>query len=147
LTLPHWSLSVLAFIKQNAIAIGFSVWEYWLGKTKKLAANSSWELIENIGAWVIRRYFRKGKSNMEKDVKLGTVGDVDLKLEKGIATISISAAVPGDAGIEGGAFVKCDAEKLLGKLFAEIEAKSPAGAVPIEETVKAIIIQAVKAIG
>lgn len=83
---------------------------------------------------------------MEKQIVLGSVGELDLALSGGVLTIKEVAAVPGDAGVSEQAGVQVDAAKLLEKLGKLIEAKSPAGAVPVEELVLSGLITAVKAI-
>jgi len=83
---------------------------------------------------------------MERDIELGKVGALEIKFDEGVASVSISAAVPGEVGIEGGAFVKCSSVTLIEKLFEAIEKKLPDHMDPIAETVKVIIINAVKAI-
>lgn len=82
---------------------------------------------------------------MEKDVKVGDFGDFDLKLSGGKASLVLNAVVPG-AALTVGASAVVDAAVLIDKLFAEIEAKSPAGIAPIEETVKMIVKNAVLAL-
>lgn len=132
----------------------YSVWEYYLGKTHKIAATSTLDVIFSLCS----KLFRKGKINMsdeqvqetvaqpDKTIDLGTVGKLELDFSEGVATVSVSAAVPGSVGVEGGAFIKCDAEQLINKLFEVIEKKSSPGAVAIEEGVKEILVSAVKAI-
>jgi hypothetical protein len=46
-------------IEHFALLFAYSVWEYWLGKTEKLAAASTWELVYH----GLRRLFRKEKKN------------------------------------------------------------------------------------
>lgn len=142
------------FIKQLACVFAFAVWEYWLGKTKKLAAASTLELI-------LRKVFFKPKkeelamqneiqpamsAQPDKEIKLGEIGEIEIDFTSGLAMISLSAKVPGNIGIEGGAFIKCDAEQLINKLFEAIEKKLPDSVDPLAETVKMVIIGAVKAI-
>lgn len=83
---------------------------------------------------------------MEKDIALGSVGKVAIAFSEGLASVSLSVAVPGQVGISGGASVSCDSVALMDALFVAIESKLPVGADPIAETVKAILIEAVKAI-
>lgn len=86
---------------------------------------------------------------MEKDIKLGDVGAVSLVISGGKASISIQAqesAVGGAVQLQAQASAVVGADVLVGMLFDEIEKKSPAGVVPIEESVKAIVLAAVKAI-
>lgn len=165
------------YIKSAVGFVAFSAWEYWLGRTKKFAANSTIELVNHLVTAFFKRcrISKKEKIQMEdaipeagapeaakemkaaeaapaaemavdKEIKLGSIGKVELDFSHGKAHISISAVAPGDLGVEGGSFVKCDAEKLIVALFAAIEAKSPPGAVMIEEVVKNLVITAVKAI-
>lgn len=81
-----------------------------------------------------------------KELTQGPVGDVKLTLEGGKARIEAAGAVPGDSGITAGAFIECDANKLLDKIFSEVEKKSPAGLAPIEEGVKEMLKKAVSSI-
>lgn len=86
---------------------------------------------------------------MEKDIGLGSVGGVKLSFSGGKATVSVSAS---ESVLEGAVVVQASASgvvsaaALIDMLFAEIEAKSPVGVVAIEETVKAIVKNAVLAI-
>lgn len=86
---------------------------------------------------------------MEKDVALGKVGGLKLSLAAGKATLDLSAqesVLDGAVMAQASMSVVVGADMLVDMLFAEIEAKSPAGVKPIEETVKAIVKQAVVAI-
>lgn len=83
---------------------------------------------------------------MEKDIKLGALGDLDVKLEAGVLSISVVAAVPGDLGVSAGAQIKCDSQVLLDKIFAAIEAKASPGVAVIEESVKGLIKKAAAAL-
>lgn len=86
---------------------------------------------------------------MEKDLALGTVGGLKLSLGGGKAVVELSAqesVLDGAIVAKASASVVVGADVLVELLFKEIEAKSPAGIVPIEETVKAIIKQAVMAL-
>lgn len=83
---------------------------------------------------------------MEKDVALGHVGGLKLALSGGKATLEISAkeaVLEGAVTAQASASIVVGADVLLDMLWAEIEAKSPAGIKPIEETVKMIVKQAV----
>lgn len=82
---------------------------------------------------------------MEKDVALGSVGSLDLSISGGKASVVLAAAVP-QAALSANVSVVMDASALVDKLFAAIEAASPAGAVPIEEGVKNILKAAVAAL-
>lgn len=120
-------------MKHIYLFFGFSLWEAWLGKTKKIVANSSWELI----FWVFKRLFM-GNKTMEKELVQGSKGDVKLTISAGKIRIEASGKLE-SAGGSAGAFIEEDAGALLDKIFAAIEAKSPAGAVPIEEGVKTML--------
>lgn len=78
---------------------------------------------------------------MEQDVKLGTAGDLDIKLVAGKASLTLTLPAA-----ETSVTVATDASALVAKLFAAIEAASPAGAQPIEEGVKAVVLAAVAAL-
>lgn len=90
-------------------------------------------------------WFLKGRKNMEQDVKLGSVGDLDLKLSGGKASLMLSAALPA-AAASASVGVVIDAGVLVDKLFAAVEAASPPGVAPIEESVKAVVKAAVMAL-
>lgn len=82
---------------------------------------------------------------MEKDIKLGTIGDLDISLSGGKASVTLKAesSVPGMAlTAQASMVVTMDAAALADKLFAAIEKASPPGAVPIEEGVKMIVKEA-----
>lgn len=86
---------------------------------------------------------------MDQDVKLGEVGDIKIELAGGKAVISIEVKkglLEGGIALQAGASAIIESSALVDLLFAAIEAKSPAGIVPIEETVKAIVKNAVMAI-
>jgi hypothetical protein len=44
----------------------FSLWEYWLGKTKRFVANSTWEAI----FWVLKRLYRQWKGIKDENSSL-----------------------------------------------------------------------------
>lgn len=86
---------------------------------------------------------------MEKDVKIGNVGDLDLSISGGKALVKVSVGAESAAAglaVKAELSASLDAGALVDKLFAAIEAASPAGAVPIEEGVKAIVKAAVLAV-
>lgn len=86
---------------------------------------------------------------MEKAIKLGTVGSIDLKFAGGNASISIVAndsVLGGAVSLASTTTATISGAELIDLLFKEIESKSPAGAIPIEETVKDLIKSAVAAI-
>lgn len=69
---------------------------------------------------------------MEKDVKLGSVGDVDVKLEGGVASAQVSAS-EADGALKEGVVVSGDLGALVDKIKAYVESKSPAALQPAEE--------------
>ncbi len=74
---------------------------------------------------------------MEKDIKLGEFGDLDIKLDKGKITIAAQGAVTGAAlSIQAG--VVMDVGVLVDKLEALVEEKYPLG-MPIEKAVFAVL--------
>lgn len=79
---------------------------------------------------------------MDKDVKLGNLGDLDISIVDGKAILKLSASadIP-EAALSAKAevVVTMDGAALLDKMFAAIEKASPPGAVAIEEGVKAIV--------
>lgn len=86
---------------------------------------------------------------MEKDIALGSVAEFKLNLEKGKVVISLGASksvLDDVVSFESLNTAKMDGAAFLDLLFKEIEAKSPAGVVPIEETVKSLLKSAVMAI-
>lgn len=82
---------------------------------------------------------------MEDKIALGSVGSLDLSFAGGKAQISVTAAY-GPAGASASLSITEDATGLVNLIFSAIEKASPAGAVPIEETVKQLILAAVTAI-
>lgn len=84
-----------------------------------------------------------------KDIKLGSVGDLKIELTSGKAKLTITAgasALGGSAKVKADVSAEVDSSVLLDLLFAEIEAKSPAGVKALEELVKMGIKAAVAAI-
>lgn len=153
-------LSVKTYTSHVILGAILLSWEAWLGSTKKVLANSTLALLRQIAIFIlsfILGRLTKGKVNfmeeksvvaplMEKVIPIGEIGKLDIDFSAGIAKVSIEAKAPGDVGISGGAFVVCDAEMLINKLFVAIESKLPDNVDPIAETVKMIIVQAVKSI-
>lgn len=80
---------------------------------------------------------------MEKDIALGAYLDLELAIHSGVASLGLKTTTAGP--ISANLAVSLDAEALVDKLFAAIEAALPAGAVPIEESVKLLVKNAVKA--
>lgn len=87
---------------------------------------------------------------MEKDIAIaGDLGALKLSLEGGKALVQIGVkedVLEGAIKLQASASALVDASVLIDLLFAEIEKKSPAGAVAIEEAVKMILKNAVMAI-
>ncbi len=81
---------------------------------------------------------------MEKDIQLGSVGDLELKLSGGKATLTVKAAVPG-AALTAGLVIEMDASVLVDKLFDAIETALPAGK-PVEEAIKMAVKAALSSI-
>lgn len=171
MTLSGLAQIILPYIDEIVCAFAFSVWEYWLGRTKLTPANSSLGLVGllvNTAVQLFKERLKKGMKKMEnqvsapeaavpaaasevavpvqpdKEVKLGDVGELELDFHKGMVTIAISAKVPGEVGVEGGAFVKMDSEKMIKKLLEAIQKKLPAGAAPVADTVGGLLIAALK---
>lgn len=69
---------------------------------------------------------------MEKDIQLGSVGDLDLSLVGGKVKVAVSVKIDG-AATEAGASVVVDGAVLIDKLKALVESKSPAALQGIEE--------------
>lgn len=83
---------------------------------------------------------------MEQDIKLGSVGDLDISFAGGKASVKVSVAAALEAAglaVSGDVVVSLDASALVDKLFAAIEKASPAGVVPFEEGAKAALKDAV----
>ena len=81
---------------------------------------------------------------LEKDVKLGSVGDLKLDFAAGKATLTVSAAVLSGAG-SANLGVTLDAAALVDLLKAAVEKAAPASA-PVDEAVFAVIKAAVVSI-
>lgn len=77
---------------------------------------------------------------MEKDIALGSFGKLELLFAGGKASLSVQ----GQGGLA--ISITDDASVLVDLIFSAIEKASPAGAVPIEESVKALVKAAVIAI-
>lgn len=164
MTLPELCQEVAPSIKQLFGLIIFGVWEYWLGKTKKLTSASTLELLFRIAA----RVLTKGKSMSEvksdeapkaaeaapavaaeqpdKTIELGHVGKVVIDFHHGKASVSVSVAAPGDLGLAGQAGITCDAGQLVKALMDAIQKKLPPGASAIVEGVEVILVKAIQAI-
>lgn len=163
MNLPHFLQEIAPYIEragrwglehigQAACLLAYSVWECWLGKNKKTVSSSTLEMV----ALSILKLFRGDRKNMEqeqksaaqpdKEIQLGSVGELELDFTHGKARIALSAKVPGDVGVSGGAFIECDSEQLINKLFEALQKKLPDSVDPIADTVKLLLVNAVKAI-
>ncbi len=82
---------------------------------------------------------------MDKDVKLGAVGDLDIGFTAGKAFVTISIGHDFEEGVSVKSVTSAnvDASILLGKLFDAIEKASPPGVVVFEEGAKAIALEAI----
>lgn len=153
MTLPEWAQQALAhtesYGKEITGFIIYSVWELWLGKTTKLTANSTLELVMN---GLVGLVFGKKKELVkmdEKTVALGQAGSLKFDIEGGKAVVSVGVAgalAEGSLAVEAKVSATVDAAHLVDLLFAAVEAKSPPGFVAIEETVKEIVKKAVMAL-
>lgn len=81
---------------------------------------------------------------LDKDIKLGSFGDLDLSFSGGKAQLSLKADVPG-AAVTAGIMIVMDATILIDKLKAAIEAKYPASS-PIDEAVFALLKSAISSV-
>jgi hypothetical protein len=77
------------------------------------------------------------ENTMEKDIALGTAGDLDILFSGGKLTFVVKAATPG-AEVSAGMNIVVDGGLLIDKLKAAVEAKFPASA-PIDELVFGIL--------
>lgn len=82
---------------------------------------------------------------MEKDVALGSVGSLKFEFSGGKASMTGSVSY-GPTGTQLNLSLVEDATALVDLLFAAIEKASPPGAIPIEESVKALVKAAVASI-
>lgn len=113
-------------IKEHIGTISFIFWEFWLGRTKVVKANSTIELILNITSSVWG-FFTKGFKMLDgKEVegKIGNVGEYSLDVDtKGI--IKIEAGVKKE--IEGAVVSnKLEIEVSLFTILEKVVAKTPA---------------------
>ena len=74
---------------------------------------------------------------MEQDVKIGTIGDLDVKLEKGLLSVTAKGVFEG-AALHVAAGITMDVGLLIDKLEALVLDKYPTGA-PIEAAVFAVL--------
>lgn len=144
-----WLRSVAVWLGYTArewgLAICYFLWEHNRLRLEKPIASRLGKLMGRFLAELLLRS-NQGEIKMEKDVQVGSAGQVQLTLSGGKATVAINlkesvagGAVQGEASIS----ASIDASVLLDQLFAEIEKKSPAGAAPFEEAVKSALKDAV----
>lgn len=138
---------MLAFLKQYAPLVWhwvllflFSLWEHWLARTKKVAANSTWELF----FWVVGRLFKRKEQSVEKEIVKGEAGELKVTVMEGKVRLEGAGEIPGQVGVTAGGFIQCDAEVLVNKLFAEIEKKTPDAVDAVLEMGKPALIAALK---
>lgn len=109
-----------AVTENKCCFFAYAVWEYWLGKTKKFAANSTVELAAHALAWLFRLIFRKGKSKSmkyEKIIPVGEAGKLIISEEAGVAAIELQL------GLQAGGGSLAGVAKLVSSTKLEIEAK------------------------
>lgn len=124
----HWLHALLVFT-------AYQVWEYWIKRTEKIAANSTAELI----SWGLKRLFKKGDQKMEQ--KLGSFGDVQESYAKGVASLSATAALPAtEFGLQVSVKLEgsIDAKVLVAYLAAKIGGPVPAEVASFLETALAL---------
>lgn len=71
-------------MKRTYLLYLYPVWEYYLGKTKRFAVNSTLEIIE----WGVKRLFKKEQKMISKQY-----GPLTLSQDNGVATIAIDESV------------------------------------------------------
>lgn len=103
-------------LKHWLLLFAYSLWEHWLSTTSKTAAGSTWALLIGL---------LKGDKTMESDVKLGNVGDLDLKFENGQASLTLNAKVPSFPGAEAGVVIKVDAVALVDLIAKAVDKALP----------------------
>jgi hypothetical protein len=70
------------------VLMGFGLWEYWLGKTKKVAANSTIELF----SWLIKKKEIKMEDKSLVHESLGEVGALDLVIKDDKLSLEVAVA-------------------------------------------------------
>ncbi len=143
MTFLHSIYQDLVYIKHWLLLLAFSVWEYWLGKTTKLIASSSWELI----ALGVKRLF--GRIEMKQLLNVGN-GALVLNEEGGSLSLEFNESLlvgggeaAGIISIKGSGSVVLSGRQGLHLLLKAIEAHSPAALVPMEQAAEAIIDSAI----
>lgn len=80
-----YALQLLRLVEQGSKQLGlfivFGLWEYWLGKTKRLVANSTVELLT--------RLFTKGDKSMKQLLNVGN-GAIVISEDGGDFTLEVS---------------------------------------------------------
>lgn len=83
---------------------------------------------------------------MEKDIKIGTIGDLDLKTENGVASATLNVNVSAFGGAVTFTLplkISADLGSLVKAAAAAAEKASPASLQPIEEIAEGVIEQAI----
>lgn len=126
----------LSYIKEHTVhfvvAIGYSSLEYWLGKTKKLVANSTGELLFTL----VKRLFTKTKDDktmaLSKVLVAGPHGNVEVSEVGGkvMLTGTLSASLGGGGaegvmGVSGNVSLTLEAKQLIDLGFELAKAKFP----------------------
>jgi hypothetical protein len=126
------------FLATYCLPLLHNIWDYISHQALKLAEGALWLIVTGYVAKFMRRF------NMEKELVKGAAGGVKVTISEGKARIEAEGHVPGDVGITAGGFVQCDAEVLVNKIFAEIEAKTPDAIDTVLEMGKPALIAALK---
>ncbi len=82
---------------------------------------------------------------MKDEIQLGQVGELDLDISEGVASVKLSISVP-QAALKSSLCIEMSAVDLIDKLFDLIESKSSPGGVAIEEGIKSVVKAAVMAL-
>lgn len=81
-------------VKHFSLFILFALWEYFLGKAKGIAANSTVEIL----ICLCKHFLTRKGTKMEKQVPIGTIGSITVKESQGVASLVVSI----DQSIGGG---------------------------------------------
>jgi hypothetical protein len=130
---------IAPYIKEIACFVGYSVWEYWLGKTKKIAPNSTVELVEWFGLRLVERYLPKEKdiimSGFSKVIQVGDAGQVSISEQGGVASVEVALSqqagggdVAGFAKASVSAKIEVSAHQLIDAGLELAKAKFPSAA-------------------
>jgi hypothetical protein len=138
-------------IKQNThvlLAVLYSLWENWLGKTKRFVANSTIEMVTRLFAKLIKRGNTMGFSRV---VQLGNAGYLTLSEEAGVASVKVAVGADLGGGEAAGvlkAQASCEVDMAVAQ-FAQLaldllKSKLPASAQSLISDLEAVAIPALK---